>query len=155
MEMASVAISHAPLVESEGSDVENTVSQPETMEIQSKPEPKAIGVERMFTPVEDKTNVADSKTSDSAPILAAVQQLHEVVAQEVFQPQPNVVSVAEDVPADRGNQVEAINSSLNLEEFGTAEHIEVKDKEVDYLTSFVCRMTLTYLTGLRFCACSP
>ena len=148
MEVASVPEDRVPLARTESADVENA-----SLELQSKPGPKAIEAESVFTHVEDKADVAASER-DSASFPADAHQLHEVVVQEVSQPQLNVVLVAED--DDRGNQVEAINPSLKLEEFGTAEHIEVKDiavKEVD-LTSFVCKVSLTYLTGLRFCICS-
>ena len=118
-EVAPPVIDHSPLTESEGPWVE--VSQPETIELQSKLQPEVIEAEPMFSPVEDKTDVATGKTSNLAPILSAAQ---EVDAQEIFQPRSNVVLVAEDVVDDSKDQVEVITTKL---EEGTAEHIETKD----------------------------
>jgi len=90
----------------------------------------------MFSSVEDKTDVAVDKASDSAPSFAAAQQPHEIAEQEIFQPQPSVVPVAEDILDDKENQLEVITSSTKLEEFGMAEHTEEKDtvvREVDLI----------------------
>ena len=64
----------------------------------------------------------DSKTSDSAPILAAAEQLPEVASQEIIQPQSTAVLVAEDVQDDR----EISASSTEFEGHVTAENIEAK-----------------------------
>ena len=64
----------------------------------------------------------DSKTSYSAPILAAAEQLPEVASQEITQPQSTEVLVVEDAQDDR----EIIASSTELEGHVTAEHIEAK-----------------------------
>ena len=58
----------------------------------------------------------DSKTSDSAPILAAAEKLPEVASQS------SEVLIAEDAQDDR----EIIASSTELEGHVTAEHIEAK-----------------------------
>jgi hypothetical protein len=133
MEVAPAPVAHSLLAEPESLDVKNTVSQPETKELQSELEPKAIETESMSSPVKDKTGVAVGKTSDPVPVLTTPQQLHEAAAQEIFQPQSNVVPVAKD---DRENQAEVITSSTKLEEFSMAEHIEVKDIEVSLTCSF-------------------
>ena len=84
--------------------------------------------------MEGKTD--DVKTSDSAPILAATQQLPEVASKEIVEPETtSAVLVTGDVPENRGNQVEIITSSTMLEGDGTAENIERKefvDKEVEF-----------------------
>lgn len=134
IEGTPAAIDHSLLAESGSPDDENAINQPETMELQSELEPRANEAEHMFSPVEDTTDVADGKTSDSAPILAAAQQLPEVASQEIFQPQSTAVLVTEDVLDNRERQVEIITSSTELEGFDTAENIEAKDvvvKEVD------------------------
>jgi hypothetical protein len=56
-------------------DDENVVNQSETIE------PRATEAEHMFSPVENKTNVADDKTSDSAPIFSVAQQLPDDTAE--------------------------------------------------------------------------
>ena len=119
-------------------DDRDAVNQPETKELQSELELKATEAEHMFSPVEDKTDVADDKTIYSAPILAAAEQLPEVASQEIFQPQSTAVPVTEGVLDSRENQVEVITSSTKLEGLGTAENIEAEDfvvREVD-LTCF-------------------
>ena len=146
MEVAPAPIDHSLLPEPESLDVKNTVSEPEAMELQSELEPKAIETESMSYPVKDKTDDALGKTSDSAPVLATAQQLHEVAVQEIFQPQSNVVPVAKD---DGEIQAEVIPSSAKLEEFSTAEHIEAKDTVVQEvnLTYFFAKMLLTRPKG--------
>ena len=64
----------------------------------------------------------DSKTSYSAPILAAADQLPEVASQDTIQPQSTAVLVAEDVQDDR----EISASSTEFEGHVTAENIEAK-----------------------------
>ena len=64
----------------------------------------------------------DSKTSYSAPILAAAEQLPEVVSQEIILPQSTSVLVAEDAQDDR----EISASSTEFEGHVTAENIEAK-----------------------------
>ena len=64
----------------------------------------------------------DSKTSNSAPILAAAEQLPEVASQEVIQPQSTAVLVAEDAQNDK----EISASSTEFEGYVTAENIEAK-----------------------------
>ena len=98
-----------------GSPDEDANNQSETIE------PRAIEAEQIFSPTEDKTDVADAKTSDSAPVLAAAEQLPEVASQETIQPQSTEVVVAEDVQDDR-----EITSSTKLEGHDTAENIEAK-----------------------------
>ena len=95
----------------------------------------------MFSPVEDKIDVADDKTSDLAPILATAQQLPEVASQDIFQLQPTAAVLAmEDVLDSKENhQVEIITLSSTLEGHDTAADYEAKEdfvvKEVD-LTCF-------------------
>ena len=81
------------LAESAIHDDENAVNQTETMGLQSELQPNATEAE--YT-LEEKTDVSDDKPSDSAPILAAAQQLPEVVSQEVIQPQSTEVLVTKD-----------------------------------------------------------
>ena len=134
VEVAPATIDHSLLAESGIPDDENAVNQPEAMELQSELEPRATEAEHMFSPVEDKTDVADDKTIDSAPILAAAEQLPEVASQEIFQPQSTALPVTEDVLDNREDQVEVITSSTKLEGLGTAENIEAEDfvvREVD------------------------
>ena len=133
LEEIPTVVDHSLLAESGSPDDENTINQPDTMELQSELEPRATEAEHIFSPVEDKTDVADGKTSDSAPILAAAQELPEVASEEMFQPQSTAAVVTEDVLENRENQVEDITSSTKLEGLGTAENIEAK--EVD-LTCF-------------------
>ena len=132
IEEIPATIDHSLLAESGSLDDENGVNRSEIIE------PRATEAEHMFSPVEDKTNVADDKTTDSAPILAAAEQLPEITSQEVFQPQPTEVPVTEDV-LDKENQDEIITSSAKLEDgHGTAENNEEREfvvKEVD-LTCF-------------------
>ena len=71
----------------------DAVNQPETKELQSELELKATEAEHMFSPVEDKRDVTDGKTSNLAPILAAAQQVPEVAFQEILQPQSTAVLV--------------------------------------------------------------
>ena len=75
----------------------------------------------------------DSKTSDSAPILAAAEKLPEVASQEITQPQSSEVLIAEDAQDDR----EIIASSTELEGHVTAEHIEAK-KDFVQEVGFTC-----------------
>jgi hypothetical protein len=121
----SYAIEETPAAldqaETGNSDDENVVNHSETIE------PSATEAEHMFSPVEDKTNVADDKTSDSAPILSAAQQLPEVTPKEIVQPQTtSAVLVTEDVLDNRENQGEIITSSTKLEGDSTAENNEAK-----------------------------
>ena len=108
-------------------DDKNTVNQFEIIEL------RPTETKHMFSPVQDKIDVVDIKTSDSAPILAATEQLPEVASEEKFQPQYTAVLVAEGVLDNGENQVEGTISSTKLEGRGTAENIEAKDdvKEVD------------------------
>ena len=129
--MIPASIDHSILTETGGPDDENAVNQSETMELQSELEPRATEAEHMFSPVEDKTAVSDGKTSDSAPILAAAQQLPEVASQEMIQPQSSGVLVTENVLSNGENQVETITSSSpKLEGYGAAENIEAKKDNV-------------------------
>jgi hypothetical protein len=117
---------HSLLAESGSPDDErNAVNQSETIE------PRATEAEHMFSPVD----VADDRTSDSAPILAVAEQLPEVVSQEIIQPESAEVLVTEDVQDNRENQVE--NITTKLEEHDTAEDTEAKEnfvvKEVDLI----------------------
>ena len=64
----------------------------------------------------------DSKTSYSAPILAAAEQLPEVASQEIIQLQSTAVLVAEDAQDDR----EISASSTEFEGYVTADNIEAK-----------------------------
>jgi hypothetical protein len=129
----SSAIEEAPaaiclLTEARSLDDEGAVNQSETIE------PRATEIEHMLSSVEGKTD--DVKTSDSAPILAATQQLPEVASKEIVEPQTtSAVLVTGDVPENRENQVEIITSSTKLEGDGMAEIIERKefvDKEVEF-----------------------
>ena len=114
VEGTSAAMDHNLLTESGSPDEEkNAVSQSETIE------PRATEVEHMFSTVD----VADDKTSDSAPLLAATEQLPEVVSQEIIQPQSAEVLVTESVLDDK----ETITSSTKLEGDGTTEDIEAKE----------------------------
>ena len=114
------------LVETGSPDYENAVNQSEPIESRA--------TETEHSSVEGKTD--DVKTSDSAPILAATQQLPEVASKEIVEPETtSAVLVTGDVPENRGNQVEIITSSTMLEGDGTAENIERKefvDKEVEF-----------------------
>ena len=135
IEGTPAAVDHSLLTESGSHDVENAVDLPETMELQPELEPKATEAECMISSLEDRTDT-DDKTSDSALILAAAEQLPEV--QEISQPQSTAVLVTEDVLDNKENQVEIITSSTKLEGDGMAENIEAKEfvvKEVD-LTCF-------------------
>jgi hypothetical protein len=130
IEVTPAAIDHSLIAEIGSPNDENAVNESETME------PRATEADHTFSPVEEKIDVADGKTSDSAPILAAAQQLPEVASQEILHPQSTAVLVTEDVPDNRENQVEIITSSTKLEGDGTAENIEAKDfvvKEVDLI----------------------
>ena len=72
----------------------------------------------------------DSKTSDSAPILAAVEQLPEVASQEITQPQSTEVLVVEDAQDDR----EIIASSTELG------HVTAEQAKKDFVqeVGFTC-----------------
>jgi hypothetical protein len=129
IEETPAAIDHSLLAESGSPD---DVNQSEATELQSELEPSLTEAEHMFSPVEDKTDVADA--SDSAPILATAQQLPEVAFQEIYQSQSS--AVPEDVLDNNENQVEIITSSTKLEGDSTAENIEAKDfvvQEVDLI----------------------
>ena len=131
IEVIPASIDHSILAETGTPDDENAVNQSETIE------PRATEAEHMFSPAEDKTEVTDGKTSDSAQILDTAEQLPEVTSQEIIQPQSTEVLVTENV-LDKENEGEIITSSTELEGQGTAESIEAKDfvaKEVD-LTYF-------------------
>ena len=122
IEVTPAVIDHSLVAESGRSDDENAVNQSETMELQSEIEPRTTEVEHTFSPVEDEPDVADDKTSESAPILAA--------AEENIQPQSTAVLVTEAV-LDNG---ETITPPTELEGQGTAGNIEEMDvvvKEVD------------------------
>jgi hypothetical protein len=135
IEVIPAAIDHSLVTESGIHDDENAVNQSESVELGSELEPRSTEAEHMFSPVEDKTDVSDGKTSDSAPIIAAIQQLPEVTSKEIIQPQSTAVLVSESVQDKEEDQVEIITSSTTLEGYGAAE-IEAKkdyvDKEVDF-----------------------
>ena len=76
----------------------------------------------------------DNKTSDSAPILAAAEQLPEVASQEIIQPQSTAVLVAEDVQDDR----EISASSTEFEGHVTAENIEAKKEFIVQEVGLTC-----------------
>ena len=76
----------------------------------------------------------DSKTSDSAPILAAAEQLPEVASQEIIQPQLTAVLVAEDAQDDW----EIVASSTELEGYVSAENIEAKKEFVVQEVGLIC-----------------
>ena len=124
---------HSLLDESGKPDDESAVNQFETTEL------KATETDHMISPVEDKLDVVESKISDSAPILAATEQLPEVASEEIFQPQSTAVLVTEDVLDNKEDQIKDITSSTKLEGHGTVENIEAKGdyvvREVD-LTCF-------------------
>jgi hypothetical protein len=135
IDVIPASIDHSILAETGSPDDENAVNQTETVALQSELEPSATEAE--YT-VEEKTDDSEGKTSDSAPILAAAQELPGVPSQEIIQPQPTAVLITEDDQDDKENQVEIATTSTNLEGHGTAENIEAKDyvvKEVD-LTCF-------------------
>ena len=125
---------HSHIAESGSPDDENAVDRSETIE------PRTTEAEHMFSPAEDKTDFANGKTSDSALILAAAEQLPDVASQEIFQPQSSAVLVTEDDNRE----------STRLEGHGTAENIEAKDlvKEVN-LTCFFFFFVNILLTGLK------
>ena len=129
IEETPATIDHSLLAESRSPDDENAVNLSEIIE------PSATEAEHMFSPVENKSDVVDDKTTDSAPILAAAEQLPEVASQEVFQPHSGAVLVSEDVLDNKENQDEIITSSTKLEDgHGTADNNEEKElvvKEVD------------------------
>ena len=127
---------HHILVESGKLDDENAVNLFETVEL------KATETEHIFSPVKDKIDIVDSKTSDSAPILTATEQLPEVTSK--FLPQSTAV-LAEDVPDNGENQVEDITSSTRLEGQGAVENIEVKEDYVVQEVNLTCfhRVLLT------------
>ena len=120
-EVTPAAIDDSLLAESASLDDEIAVYQSETVE------PRTTEAEHMSSPVEDKTDVTDDKTSYLAPILA--QQLPEVASEETIQPQSTAVLLTEDV--DNRD----IITSKRLEGHGTEEDIEAKMdsvvKEVD------------------------
>lgn len=84
----------------------------------------------MFSRAEDKTYVADVKISDSAPILAAAEELPEVDSEEIIQPQSTEVLVTEDVVNNKENPVENITPSTKFEEHGTTGNNEAKEEYV-------------------------
>ena len=135
VEVIPETLDNSLLAESAIHDDENAVNQTETMELQSELQPNTTEAE--YT-VEEKTDVSDDKTSNSAPILAAAQQLPEVSSQEIIQPQSTAVLVTEDDLDNKEDQVEVVTTSTKLEGQGTAENVEAKDyvdKEVG-LTCF-------------------
>ena len=92
--------------ETRNSDDENVVNPSETIE------PSATEAEHMFSLVEDKINVADDKSSDSALTFSAAQQLPEVTSEEIVQPQTtSALLLTEDVLENEENQGEIITSS--------------------------------------------
>ena len=107
----------APLVsEVAGPEPEIKTEAPVEPDFQSK----AIETEYVFSPAEEITaDVATGTTSDS-PIHDAVQNTHELAAQEVYQPQSNIILVAGDHKED---QLDVTTASIKLEGFGTAEDI--------------------------------
>ena len=135
IEVAPAAVDHSPLAESEIPDVENVVSQPETKEL------KPAEVEHIFSPQEETTiDVAADTTSDSASIHGAAQHPQEIAAQEIFQPESNIILVMEDVLGDKGNEAELITEPTKLKGSTTTEDIEVKDivvKEVNSIYIFL------------------
>ena len=132
IEGTPASLDHNLLVKS-GSPDENAVNQSEIIE------PRATEVEHTFFPAEVKTDVADDKASDLAPVLAAAEQLPEVASQEIIQPQSTAVLVTEDVQDNKENQIENITSSTKLEEHDRPENSEARKdfvvEEVD-LTYF-------------------
>ena len=76
----------------------------------------------------------NSKTSNSAPILAAADQLPEIASQEIIQPQSTAILVAEDAQDDW----EIIASSTELEGHVTAENVEAKKEFVVQEVCLTC-----------------
>ena len=115
-------LAHRSLFAETGSpdDERNAVKQSETIE------PEATEAENMSSPAEDKIDVADDKTSDSAPILAAAEQLPEVASQEIIQPQSTTELGTDDVLDNR----EITNLSTELEEHDAEENIEANEDDV-------------------------
>ena len=101
-EETPATIDHSLLAESGGPDDENAVIQSASETI----EPKAIEAEHMFPSdsVEDKTDVADDKTSDSAQILAAAQHLPEVASRDSVE---DKTDVADDKTSDSAQSLVA------------------------------------------------
>ena len=139
--VSEVAVIAEPEIEKE-IPVEHTLTAEEAPDVStSGPETAyAIAVEETPASVDHNLLVEsespeknDSKTSDSAPILAAIEQLPEVASQEIVQPQSTEVFVAKDAQDDR----EIIASSTELEGHVTAEHIEAK-KDFVQEVGFTC-----------------